>query len=139
MELDALLTQLREHEGSDLHLVVGQPPVFRIDGALVRIEKDALEEAALHSMLVEPLSEEQQTLVTHRNDLEISLQRADGSYRYHVFREHGRLAATIRSVPQYVPTLEQLYPDQENIIETIRTLSQLPRGLVLITGPAGSG
>ena len=140
MELDMLLSELIDRKGSDLHLVAGQPPVFRIQGELVRGEGAPLDEATLSALLMSPLSEEQQTLLlTHRQDIEVSLNHRGRLYRHHVFREHGRLAAAIRPVPQEPPTLEMLYPDPEGVGGVLRTLSQLPRGLVLVTGPSGSG
>ena len=140
MELDMLLTELAERKGSDLHLVAGQPPVFRIDGALVRREGEAVEEEALNALLLSPLSEEQKTrLVSGRQDIEISLRRDGRSYRCYLFHERGRLACAIRSVPQTPPTLEQLYPDTSGIRSTLEALTELPRGLVLVTGPTGSG
>lgn len=140
MELDMLLTELAEQKGSDLHLVAGQPPIFRIDGALVRREGEAMEEEALNALLLSPLSEEQKTrLLSGRMDIEVSLRRDGRSYRCCLFHERGRLACAIRSVPQTPPTLEQLYPDSSGIRTTLEALTELPRGLVLVTGPAGSG
>ena len=140
MELCMLLGELAEREGSDLHLVAGQPPVFRIDGALVRREGEALEEEALTTLLLAPLSEEQKTrLVSGRQDVEVSLRREGRSYRYYLYRERGRLAGTIRSVPQDPPPLELLYPDTHGIRGALEALTELPRGLVLVTGPTGSG
>ena len=93
MELNTLLMELAERSGSDLHLVAGQPPVFRIDGALVRREGDALAEEVLNALLLAPLSEEQKTrLMSHRQDVAISLRREGRSYRYYLYRERGRLA-----------------------------------------------
>lgn len=140
MELSTLLTELADQSGSDLHLVAGQPPVFRIDGALVRREGEALDEEALTALLLAPLSEEHKTrLMTHRQDIEVSLQREGHSYRYCLYRERGRLAGAIRSVPQDPPPLELLYPDTQGIRDTLQALTQLPRGLVLVTGPTGCG
>jgi twitching motility protein PilT len=140
MELNTLLTELAERKGSDLHLVAGQPPVFRIDGALVRREGEAMEEEALTALLLSPLSEDQKTrLISDRQDVEISLRREGRSYRYHLYYERGRLACAIRSVPQNPPSLEMLYPDADGIRGTLEALTELPRGLVLMTGPTGCG
>ena len=72
--------------------------------------------------------------------VETTLRDDRNSYRFHVFRERGRLAAAIRPVPRTKPTLDELYgPHQEGIRETLTKIAQLPRGLVVVTGPTASG
>lgn len=141
IELMTLLTELAEREGSDLHLVVGQPPVFRVDGALVRRESEPLDEASMTALLRPHLTNDQwETLTQQRQDLEKTLRQGKRLYRFHVFQERGRLGAAIRSVPHGVPTLDLLYPEHSaGVNATFRALSELPRGLILVTGPSGCG
>jgi twitching motility protein PilT len=141
MELNTLLTELTERDGSDLHLVVGQPPVFRIHGDLVRREGETLDEATMAALLRPHLRDaDWETVTEQRTDMETSLRANDRAFRFHVFRERGRLGAAIRTVPQEIPTLDDLYGEvQEGLRATLERISQLPRGLVIVTGPTGSG
>jgi twitching motility protein PilT len=139
MELSELLAYLLEKQGSDIHLIVGQPPTFRVNGYLERREEDApLDAAAIESLLLPHLNEEQRNLLerAHR-DVDTTLRQGDRRFRTHIFRDSGGLGAAIRIIPNTVPTLEQL-----GILEhvpVIEKLTHLKRGLIVITGPVGSG
>ncbi|HLV81214.1 MAG TPA: ATPase, T2SS/T4P/T4SS family, partial [Chthonomonadaceae bacterium] len=140
MELLTLLTEMLQQDASDLHLVVGQPPVFRRDGALVRREGPALEADTMEALLLPHLTEEARTQLTlQHQDIEIALRLEGRVCRFHVYRERGHWAATIRPTPQKPPTLDLLFPEAEGIGQALHSLLALPRGLILVTGPTGSG
>jgi len=145
LEMTTLLTELAERKGSDLHLVMGLPPVFRVDGALVRRDGAILDQEAMEALLFAPphsvFSEEQQAAFRQqRCDIEITLRHGNRAYRCHLFKERGRPGAAIRAIPQNPPTLDDLYPpDRDAINAILQGICRLPRGLVLVTGPTGSG
>lgn len=138
MDLNSLLAEQLKRGASDLHLVVGQPPVFRIDGALVRQEGPAIDEAAMNALLLPTLPEEQQMALAQGRDVDSMLRLEGRVYQLHLFRERGRLAATLRLVPTKIPTIDDLYPES-NIRNQLHALIKRPRGLIIVTGPAGSG
>jgi twitching motility protein PilT len=135
MELSTLLTDLIEAGGSDLHLVVGEPPVFRVNGDLSRRNDPALEEAQMEALLLPHLTPAQrEMLMEQHQDVERTYRQGGRTFRIHVFRERGHLGAAIRPIPQDPPTLEQL-----ELPKVLHSLLTLPRGLILVTGPTGSG
>jgi twitching motility protein PilT len=166
LDLTTLLQEVYNREGSDLHLVVGQPPVFRIDGVLTpREEGPILDNEMLTAMLMPHLSEQfqvqleagQDVLTTLHQSHEISnegnvvfrkknggFRQGDGVFRMLVFHEQGRLGAAIRVVPTWVPTLEALGLTEDTLPSSmgqsvLHTLTKSQRGLILIVGNTGSG
>jgi twitching motility protein PilT len=139
MELSELLAYMLEKQASDIHLVVGQPPTFRVHGYLERREGDEpLDVAAMETLLLPHLNEEQRNLLdrAHR-DVNLTLRQADRRFRTHIFRDSGGLGAAIRIIPNKVPTLEQL--EFMKHVPVIEKLTNLKRGLIVITGATGSG
>lgn len=139
MKLKEMLSELIARNGSDLHLTAGQPPVFRIDGALIRHDSPPLDEPTLNTLLLDALSPEtrQQVEELHQ-DVEVSLRHEERLFRFHIFRERGRLGATLRPAPQKVPVIDDLYP-QQRFRMLLQDLIKRPRGLIIVTGPSGSG
>lgn len=139
MELTELLAYMRERHASDLHLVVGQKPIFRIDGHLQSRDSDSVLDAASMEALMTPhLSEEQVVTLDARDDLDITVSEGDRRFRTHVFRDRGGLGAALRTVPNQVPSLERLGLTAESS-PTLHALTRMMRGLVIGTGPVGSG
>lgn len=132
MELSALLTDLIARDGSDLHLAVGQPPTFRVGGELTRRDGPALDAAQMDALVGRYLTD-------GALEADVSLRQDEATFRCHVFRERGRPGAAIRVIPSKVPTLDELFAGQEGVNAVLRSLTQRLRGLVLITGPIGSG
>lgn len=134
-QLDALLQVLLARGGSDLLLVAGMPPCIRAQGAVQKIGDTALRGAEIEGAVLPALT-------VHALDLYRKFQIADSSYRVaglgrfriNLHRERGHAAAAIRALPQKVPALREL-----NLPPSVEMLARLPRGLVLIGGPAGSG
>ena len=135
LQLDAWLKTLIARGGSDLLLVAGAPACIRTKGAVQKIDAAPLEGSEIEAAVLPALSSH--ALARYRQ-----IQIADSSYRVawlgrfriNLHRERGRAAAAIRALPQKVPTLREL-----NLPPSVEALAHLPRGLVLIGGPAGSG
>lgn len=134
-ELDQWLKTLVQKGGSDLLLVEGAPACVRVQGEVRKIDAGTVDGADIEATVLPALS---------RHALELYRERgiADGSYRIegvgrfriNLHRERGRAAASIRALPTRVPNLQELH-----LPPTVANLAHLPRGLVLIGGPAGSG
>src|SRR6266567_2960624 len=135
VQLKSWLEQLVVKRGSDLLLVPQAPASIRVEGALVAIGDTPLTgddiEGAVLPALAPHAREEYQ-----RSHIADSSYRVEGfgRFRINLHRERGRAAAAIRALPAKVPALAELH-----LPPTVSNLAHLPRGLVLIGGPAGSG
>jgi twitching motility protein PilT len=138
MTLNELLDELSERKGSDLHLVVGEPPIFRVNGHLLRREETTpLNGSAMDSLILPYLTEPQRARISEGYDVEKTLALEKFRYRFLIFHERGNLAASLRVVPNQVPTLEELgFTDEEY---PLHKLTKLKRGLIIVAGPTGSG
>ncbi len=135
VRLDHWLTTLVARGGSDLLLVENAPPCIRVQGELRKIESEPLDGADVEAAVVPALSPH--ALRVYRESLiaDSSYRIAGvGRFRINLHRERNRAAATIRALPSKVPSLQDLH-----LPAPVANLSRLPRGLVLIGGPAGSG
>ena len=133
--LDQWLNTLVEKGGSDLLLVEGAPPCVRVQGEVRKLEPASLDGAEIEAAVLPALS--QHALRLYRETLIAdSSYRIEGSgrFRINLHRERGRAAAAIRALPTTVPKLDELH-----LPPSVANLAHLPRGLVLIGGPAGSG
>ena len=129
-KMDQLLEEVVLREASDLHLRVGEPPLYRIGGRLARSEFPVLTEEDTKSLLYSVMTEEQQ----RRYERDLELDMAFGlpgvaRFRINVFRQRGYVGAVLRVIPLREWGLPQI----------LKELSLLPRGMVLVTGPTGSG
>ncbi len=135
-ELYRLFDRLIELGGSDLHLAAGQPPFVRLVGELVRMPDEAeLSASTVRELVFSILSVRQQKRFEEDNELDTS--HAMGSkvrFRVNVFVQRNAVGAAFRMIPYDVVPFDQL-----GVPEVIRTFADLPRGLVLVTGPTGSG
>jgi twitching motility protein PilT len=134
MELNSLLAQMTERNASDLHLAVGVPPIFRVDGALVPGDKPNLTPEALDALLLSALPEDKLVGARRGQDFSQTLGHANQTFRCQVFRERGHLALALRVLPSRVPTLEEL-----SLPPIFEKLTHYKRGLILVVGPTGSG
>lgn len=135
MEITELLKFTLENKGSDLHLSAPNQPIVRIHGELQRIKTDALTSDSIRSMLFSVMTEDQRAL--YERDLEIDFAISfgtDARFRVNAFMNRQGSAAVFRVIPTKIPTMEQL-----NLPPVMRRLAELDRGLVLVTGPTGSG
>ena len=134
-QLDAWLRTLIARAGSDLLLVAGAPACIRARGFVQKIESPPLEGSDIEAAVIPALTSH--ALAHYRQSLiaDSSYRIAGlGRFRINLHRERGHAAAAIRALPQRVPTLREL-----NLPPSVEMLARLPRGLVLIGGPAGSG
>ncbi len=134
MELDSLLAQMIQRKASDLHLVVGVPPLFRINGELVPSPPPNLAPEELDALLQAALPADKLAAARSGRDFSATLRHEDQTFRCQVFQERGRLAAAVRILPGRIPTLEEMH-----LPPVFEKLTRALRGLVLVTGPTGSG
>lgn len=133
--LKQLLQEAVERLASDVHITVGVPPVFRINGQLVRTEHPVLSVQDTASFVEEITKEEQRQRFMEQGELDFSFAISGVSrFRVNLFRQRGSMGLAIRVVNERISTLDQLgHP------EILKTLARNSRGLVLVTGPTGSG
>ena len=135
MTLPDLLAQTAALGGSDLHLSVGSPPQVRVDGDLQRLDAPTLTADLTQSLAYSVLTDQQKKLFeeTWEADLAFVLQGV-GRFRCNVFLQKGAVGAVFRLIPETIRSLEEL-----NLPAVLARLADRPRGLVLVTGPTGSG
>jgi twitching motility protein PilT len=135
MDITELLILTRERDASDLHLTVGTPPSLRIHGKLVRLDYPPLTAQSLHEMLYDVLTDEHKARFEDTHDLDLSLELQNvGRFRVNVFVQRLGEAAVFRLIPTAIKSLDQL-----GMPAILRSLATKDRGLVLVTGPTGSG
>jgi len=133
---NTLLLELLEHGGSDLHLTAGSQPIVRVNGALRPLEEyDQMTPAELRAMIYSILTEKQRE--TLENTLELDASHpvpGHARFRMNVFFQRDAVGAVFRAIPEVVKPLGEL-----GLPAVINQFSEWPRGLVLVTGPTGSG
>jgi twitching motility protein PilT len=135
VHIDELLRLVVEKRGSDLHLASGVPPVMRIDGQLYATNFDALSDFEVQRMIYAILTDEQIRIFETDYELDCSYQlRGVSRFRVNVYRDRGAVAGAFRVIPSKIPTVREL-----GLPLVLEDLSRRPRGLVLVTGPTGSG
>src|SRR5215813_13222140 len=133
--LDHWLASLIHRYGSDLLLVEGAPPCIRKDGEVRKFENAVLDGAEIEAAVLPALSQHALNLFRERGIADSSYRiQGLGRFRINLHRERSRSAAAIRALPTKVPLLRELH-----LPPSVANLAHLPRGLVLIGGPAGSG
>jgi twitching motility protein PilT len=134
--IEILLDEVIKRKASDLHLQVGLPPMLRVDGALVAVSgADPLDEEAVEALIFAVLDEDQKQILLKDKEFDFSFAYGDlGRFRVNAFHERGNLAAALRLIPNEILTIEQL-----GLPQIVHKFSEYPRGLVLVTGPTGSG
>ena len=134
--IEILLDEVVRKKASDLHLQVGLPPMLRVDGALVAVSGAAiLNEETVESLLFAILDEDQKQILLKDKEFDFSFAYGDlGRFRVNAFHERGNLAAALRLIPNEILSIEQL-----GLPPIVHKLTEYPRGLVLVTGPTGSG
>lgn len=136
MELFELLETAVQEKASDLHLTVGRPPMIRIYGELVPISGKEILSNNLIVELISPILDEnrkQILLRTGQVDFSYGMPRI-ARFRVNVFRQRGAFSAVMRTIPTEIPLLDSL-----GVPEVIKSFAEKSRGLVLVTGPTGSG
>lgn len=136
MTLSELLEVTVERRGSDVHLTAGQPPLVRVDGDLVRLDDHpVLTGPDIERMVGRHLTDRQQEQFEETSELDFSANIDDiARIRGNLFRQRGGVAAVFRLIPEQVPGANHL-----GLPSSVVDFARLPRGLVLVTGPTGSG
>lgn len=135
LHLDELLHNVVDKNASDLHIAAGIPPIYRIDGGLLPMPFDRMTAAETQRMLYDVLTDEQ--IQKFESTWELNFSYALGKrarFRINIFKDKGTCAASLRLIPTKIPTLETL-----GYSKVLEQLTHLKRGLVLVTGPTGSG
>ncbi|PID32194.1 type IV pili twitching motility protein PilT [Candidatus Saccharibacteria bacterium] len=134
--IEVLLEEVIKKKASDLHLQVGLPPMLRVDGSLVAVSGvEALDEEGVEALVFAILDEDQKTILLKDKEFDFSFAFGDlGRFRVNAFHERGNLAAALRLIPNEILTIEQL-----GLPPVVNKFADYPRGLVLVTGPTGSG
>ncbi|MFO1475028.1 MAG: PilT/PilU family type 4a pilus ATPase [Verrucomicrobiota bacterium] len=133
--LDRLLSAAKEFDGSDLHLVAGVPPAFRVNGEIIIADEDALSEEEITRMATSLLNEQQLRKFEQEWELCISLlHKTAGRVRVTFYRRNGHPELSFRFCGDRVASREEL-----GLPEKIDELARRPNGLLLITGPTGAG
>ncbi len=133
--LQELLKKMIDLDASDLHLTVGTQPVLRINGELMRVEGELLTPNELKKLCYSILTEAQKKKFEENWELDLSFGvKGLSRFRANIFMQRGVVAGAFRRIPFRVQTFEEL-----GLPNIIKTLSDKPRGLVLVTGPTGSG
>ncbi|WP_243374277.1 type IV pilus twitching motility protein PilT [Geotalea sp. SG265] len=133
--IDALFKMMNEQGASDLHLSTGSPPIFRLNGEMERLNFKSLGHEDLKSILYEILTETQIADFEKRKDLDFAYSVPGiARFRGNMLMQHRGIAAVFRIIPSKILTADQL-----NLPEGVRKLTALKKGLVLVTGPTGSG
>ena len=134
-KIDELLRTLVSQEGSDMHIKSDEPPVYRIHGQLVRSGMPVLAAADTKALLYEVLNEERRARFerTHQLDMSYSIPGVS-RFRVNVFRQKNSVGAVLRVIPLTIKTIDEL-----GLPPVMKKTCLLPRGLILVTGPTGSG
>ncbi|MCY3024179.1 MAG: ATPase, T2SS/T4P/T4SS family, partial [Planctomycetota bacterium] len=134
-EVDKWFTMAWRHNASDLHLKVGQPPVFRLKGALVRAKMPALTYTQVQAMLNELMGPKERKELEELGGADFAYSlKGIGRFRVNIFRQRGSLSLAARAVKTDIPTVEQL-----NLPPGIKLIPSYESGLVLVAGVTGSG
>jgi twitching motility protein PilT len=135
LDVQQLMTATIERGASDLHLNPGRPPVLRVLGGLVALDGAVLDDAEAEKLCRALCKEEQWKEVESRGTTDFGLAHPSGNrFRVSVLRQRGRHSAVLRLIPSKLLSFEQI-----GLPEPARELCKRPRGLVLVTGPTGSG
>jgi twitching motility protein PilT len=134
--VDELLRRTKEMDASDLHLTPGSEPVVRVRGQLERLDNyEKLTPETVRDLLYRILSTEQQKILETRRSVDLAYSLPGvARFRVNVFFQRGAIGAALRTIPAEIKSLDEL-----GLPEHIGTLADIPRGLVLVTGPTGSG
>ncbi len=134
--IEVLLEEVVKKKASDLHLQVGLPPMLRVDGTLIPVAgADVLSDEAVEALIFAILDEDQKQILLKDKEFDFSFAFGElGRFRVNAFHERGNLAAALRLIPNEILSLEQL-----GLPQIVNKFAAYPRGLVLVTGPTGSG
>jgi twitching motility protein PilT len=136
LRIELLLEEVVKKRASDLHIQVGLPPMLRVDGSLVPIQGyNTLGEPEVETLVNAILDQEQQQILQKDKEFDFSFAFGNlGRFRVNAFHERGNLAAALRLIPNEIKNVMEL-----GMPQVVNSFADYPRGLVLVTGPTGSG
>lgn len=135
MDLIEIVNMGTSMKASDIHLTVGIPPTFRISGELMNIGGEVLSSEDTEKLTMQALSENQFKILEKVGELDFSYSNPGvGRYRVNAYKQRGSFGMALRIIPIEIPTMESL-----GLPHVVKDLSRLTRGLILVTGPTGSG
>ncbi|TBV82778.1 MAG: type IV pilus twitching motility protein PilT [Desulfobulbaceae bacterium] len=134
-QIDAFFKLMHEQGASDLHMVAGQQPILRVRGDMEKVKYQVLADDPLKSMLYEVVSEEKIKSFEETGDVDFAYEIPGlARYRGNLFMQKYGVGAVFREIPANILSCEQL-----GLPEVMKRLALLPKGMVLVTGPTGSG
>mgnify|MGYP001035875475 CR=1 FL=1 len=135
MKINELLQRLSSMKGSDLHISVGCPPFYRVNGVLMNTGSEKLTPADTESLVRQITSEEQLQEINDVGDFDMSYAVSNlGRFRINIFKQRGSYSIAIRSVQMEIPSLKEI-----NMPDVLYDFTKKQRGLIMVTGPTGSG
>ncbi|MCC6933499.1 MAG: type IV pilus twitching motility protein PilT [Deltaproteobacteria bacterium] len=135
MDITQLLTFTFQQGGSDLHISAGESPMIRVDGAMKRIKVPPLNDEQTEHMLYDIMGDHQRKMFEEKSDADFSIDLGDAArFRVNIFRQRRGMGAVFRLIPSKILTLEQL-----GMPAILTQLTRKEKGLILVTGPTGSG
>ena len=135
MDITELLAFSVKNGASDLHLSSGLPPMIRVDGEVKRINLPAMEHKDVHRLIYDIMNDKQRRDYEEQLETDFSFEVPGvARFRVNAFNQNRGAGAVFRTIPSKVLTMEQL-----GLGQTFKNIAEYPRGLVLVTGPTGSG
>ena len=136
LRIEVLLEEVVRRKASDIHLQVSLPPMLRIDGSLVPMAGfNPLDEAGVETLLFAILDQDQRQILLKDKEFDFSFAFGTlGRFRVNAYHERGNLAAALRLIPNEIKSVTEL-----GMPNVVLNFADFPRGLVLVTGPTGSG
>lgn len=133
--IDDVLRMAVERKASDIHFTVGLPPMIRLDGEIVPLEFQPLEAEDTRRLIYDTLTDEQVQKLEETHELDFGYGvKGIGRFRFNVYMQRGSFAGALRAIPTKIPAFEEL-----GLPAVIREISKRTSGLILVTGPTGSG
>lgn len=135
MNLVELVNLGSEMKASDIHITVGIPPTYRVNGDLSPVGENKLTPDDTKALVIEAMNERQYKLLEEKGEIDFSYSSPGfARYRVNAYKQRGSYGMALRIIPLSIPTIDSL-----GLPSVIKDLARLPRGLVLVTGPTGSG
>ncbi len=135
MNFKQMMQEMQNRQASDLHLRVGIRPMIRTDGKLVSIDDNVILHDDMDKILSQILNDEQKEKFLKKREMDLALSISKmGRFRINLYKQRGTVGIAIRQVNTQVPSFDEL-----NLPETIKSISENKRGLVIVTGTTGSG
>jgi len=134
MDIQTLLKLMTELTASDLHLVSGSPPLLRVAGELTRTPYETLTAEMVKNLVYPLISEQQKYTFERERELDFASELGESRYRINLHFARGSIGCAVRRIPRRIPSMQEL-----RLPKTVETFCSEMRGLVLVTGPTGSG